>query len=79
MQKITTFLMFDGVAEDAMKFYISLFDESKILSIDRYGANEMGPEGKVMKARFLLGEQEFCVQISMLNMNLHLLPQCHFT
>ncbi len=59
MQKITTFLMFDGKAEDAMNFYISLFEESKILSINRYGPNEMGVEGTVIKAKFLLDEQEF--------------------
>ncbi|MGB9200739.1 VOC family protein [Methanobacterium sp.] len=59
MQKITTFLMFDGKAEEAMNFYISLFEDSKILSINRYGPNEAGAEGTVMKAKFLLGEQEF--------------------
>ncbi len=59
MQKITTFLMFDGVAEDAMNFYLSLFKESKILSITRYGPNEPGAEGTVKRANFLLDNQEF--------------------
>jgi predicted 3-demethylubiquinone-9 3-methyltransferase (glyoxalase superfamily) len=41
MQKITTFLMFEGKAEEAMNFYISLFKQSKIVSISRYGANDL--------------------------------------
>jgi len=59
MQKITTFLMFDGNAEEAMSFYTSLFDKSKILSVARYGPNEAGAEGTVMQATFSLGGQEF--------------------
>ncbi len=59
MQKITTFLMFDGKAEEAMNFYTSLFEGSKILSIVRYGPNEAGAEGTVMHATFSLNGQEF--------------------
>ena len=59
MQKITTFLMFEGKAEEAMSFYISLFKQSKIVSISRYGANETGTEGSVKYAVFSLNEQEF--------------------
>ena len=59
MQKITTFLMFDGRSEEAMNFYTSLFEKSKILSITRYGPNETGAEGTVMHARFSLNGQEF--------------------
>lgn len=59
-QKITTFLMFqDGNAEEAMNFYISLFDNSKIVNIIRYGANEAGKEGTVMHAVFSLNGQEY--------------------
>lgn len=59
-QKITTFLMFqDGNAEEAMNFYISLFDNSQIVNITRYGANEAGKEGTVMHAVFSLNGQEF--------------------
>ena len=58
-QKITTFLMFDGKAEEAMNFYTSLFEQSEILSIARYGANEVGEEGKVLQARFSLKGQVF--------------------
>jgi predicted 3-demethylubiquinone-9 3-methyltransferase (glyoxalase superfamily) len=59
MQKITTFLMFNGKAGEAMDFYISLFEKSEILSITRYGVNEKGTEGTVMQATFSLGGQEF--------------------
>ncbi len=59
MQKITTFFMFDGKAEEAMNFYTSLFENSKILSITRYGPGEGGVEGTVMHATFSLGGQEF--------------------
>ena len=47
-QKITTFLMFDGKAEEAMHYYVSVFDQTEIVSIHRYGANEAGADrGKV--------------------------------
>src|SRR5687768_8605627 len=59
MQKVTTFLMFEGKAEEAMNFYISLFNESGIVSITRYGPNEPGKEGSVMHAVFKLKGQEF--------------------
>jgi predicted 3-demethylubiquinone-9 3-methyltransferase (glyoxalase superfamily) len=59
MQKITTFLMFDGRAEEAMNFYTSLFKSSKITSITRYGANEVGEEGKVIHATFNLNGHEY--------------------
>ncbi len=57
--KITTFLMFEGKAEEAMKFYTSLFERSEIISITRYGANEPGEEGKVVHATFSLNGQVF--------------------
>ena len=59
MQKFTTFLMFDGHAEEAMKFYTSLFKHSTILNLTRYGANEAGAEGTVQHATFTLNGQEF--------------------
>lgn len=64
-QKITTFLMFEGQAEAAMNFYISLFDNSKIMNITRYGQNEAGKEGTVVRAKFTLNGQEFmCIDSS---------------
>ena len=59
MQKLTTFLMFAGQAEEAMNFYLSLFEDSKVLSITRYGPGEAGAEGSVMHATFTLNGQEF--------------------
>ena len=59
MRKITTFLMFEGKAEEAMNFYISLFPDSRIKSISRYGENEDGPAGSVRHALFALNGQEF--------------------
>lgn len=49
----------DGNAEEAMKYYTSIIEDSSIKSITRYGANEAGEEGTVMQAIFSLKEQEF--------------------
>jgi predicted 3-demethylubiquinone-9 3-methyltransferase (glyoxalase superfamily) len=57
--KITTFLMFDGKAEQAMNFYVSLFENSRIIHITRYGKEGPGIEGSVMHAIFSLGGQQF--------------------
>src|SRR5512145_832538 len=59
MQKFTTFLMFTGQAEAAMKLYTSLFKQSAIVNITRYGANDTGAEGSVRHATFTLNGQEF--------------------
>ena len=59
MQKVTTFLRFTGQAEAAMNLYTSLFKQSTILNITRYGANEAGAEGSVQHATFTLNGQEF--------------------
>ena len=59
MQKITTFLMFEGKAEAAINLYTSLFKDSRVVNITRYGPNEDGPEGSVMHATFALNGQEF--------------------
>jgi predicted 3-demethylubiquinone-9 3-methyltransferase (glyoxalase superfamily) len=58
-QKVTTFLMFEGKAEEAMNLYTSLFEQSEIISIQRYGPGEAGAEGTVMHATFSLHGQEF--------------------
>ena len=59
MQKITPFLWFDGNAEEAMNFYISIFKNSKIVSVTRYGEAGPGSKGTVMTASFLIEGQEF--------------------
>ncbi|WP_329586599.1 VOC family protein [Kitasatospora sp. NBC_01250] len=58
-QKITTFLMFEGCAEEAMTLYTSLFDDAEIISLTRYGADGPGPAGKVYQAAFSLAGQRF--------------------
>ena len=59
MQKITPFLWFDNQAEDAANFYTSIFKNSKILSITRFGDEGPGPKGKVMTVAFQLEGQDF--------------------
>ncbi|WP_423410140.1 VOC family protein [Heyndrickxia sp. MSNUG] len=59
MEKVTPFLMFEGHAEEAMKYYTSLIEDSEITSIARYGAEGPGNEGSVIQATFTLKGQEF--------------------
>ena len=56
MQKITPYLWFDNQAEEAMNFYTSIFPDSRIVDVSRYGA-----DGPVMTATFELHGQEFMV------------------
>ncbi len=59
MQKITPFLWFDGKAEQAANFYVSIFKNSKTTGITRYGEGGPGPKGTVMSVTFQLDGQEF--------------------
>ena len=59
MQKIVPFLWFDGKAEEAMNFYVSIFKNSQVLSVTRYGSAGPGPKGTVMAATFQLAGQQF--------------------
>ena len=63
MQKITPFLWFDGKAEEAVGFYVSVFKNSKIMDVVRYGgaaAKASGrPQGSVMTVKFKLDGQAF--------------------
>jgi predicted 3-demethylubiquinone-9 3-methyltransferase (glyoxalase superfamily) len=59
MQKITTFLSFNDQAEEAVNFYVSIFRNSKIGSVSRYGEEGPRPKGSVMSMTFLLDGQEF--------------------
>ena len=56
---VTTFLMFEGVAEQAMNVYVSLFAGSAVTAIERYGVGEGGAEGSVRRAWFTLAGREF--------------------
>lgn len=59
-QKTTTFLMFqNGEAEEAMTFYVSLFEDAKVIDVAHYGPGEPGPEGTVKVARFTLAGTEY--------------------
>ncbi|HEX5415841.1 MAG TPA: VOC family protein [Chloroflexota bacterium] len=71
MQKIVPFLWFDDQAEEAMNHYISIFPDSMVLSVSRYGDDVSGLAGKVMTASFRLSGQEF--------MALNGGPHFHFT
>ncbi len=59
MQKISPFLWFDDQAEEAAKFYTSIFKNSKITSRAYYGKEGPGPKGTVMSVSFQLDGQEF--------------------
>jgi predicted 3-demethylubiquinone-9 3-methyltransferase (glyoxalase superfamily) len=59
MQKIVTYLWFDGQAEQAAKLYTSLFDNSRITHVQRYGDAGPGPAGTAMIVAFELAGQEF--------------------
>src|SRR6266511_1109132 len=59
MQKITTCLWFDNNAEEAVNFYTSIFKNSKVLEVSRWGEGGPGPEGSVLTMRFQLEGQEF--------------------
>lgn len=59
MQKISPFLWFDGKAEEAANFYISIFKNSTIVSVMHYGEAGPGPKGSVMGVTFQLDGQEF--------------------
>jgi predicted 3-demethylubiquinone-9 3-methyltransferase (glyoxalase superfamily) len=54
---VTPFLMFEGKAEEAMSFYVSLIPGSEIISIARYGPEGPGAEGSVIQALFSVGGQ----------------------
>ncbi len=58
-QKIVTFLWFNSNAEEAVNFYTSVFNNSKILSTSRYGDAGPGPKGSVMVMSFELEGQQF--------------------
>lgn len=56
---ITPMLMFSGKAEEAMKFYVSLFRNSQIMGVHRWLAGEPGGEGKIKHAMFSMDGQVF--------------------
>ena len=59
MQKITPFLWFDHQAEEAARFYVSIFPNSKVVKVARYGEAGPGPAGSVMTVEFRIEGQQF--------------------
>lgn len=59
MQKLNTFLWFDGQAEQAVAFYLSVFPKAKAGKVMRWGDVGPGPKGSVLTASFELNGQEF--------------------
>ncbi|MDQ6624226.1 MAG: VOC family protein [Verrucomicrobiota bacterium] len=59
MQRITPFLWFDTQAEEAARFYASIFKNSKIVGITHYGDDGPGPKGSVMTVAFELNGEKF--------------------
>lgn len=59
MQKIKTFLWYDGQAEEAAQFYTSLFEDSRTVSVQRYGEAGPGKPGSVMLVEFELAGQRY--------------------
>ena len=59
IKSITPFLWFDTQAEDAANYYVSLFPDSKIKQVSRYGDSGPGPKGSVMVVSFELSGQSF--------------------
>jgi len=58
-QEIAPFLMFEGRAEEAMRFYVSVVANSRIDRVERYGPGEQGAEGSVKLAHFTLNGRAF--------------------
>ncbi len=59
MQRISPFLWFDHQAEEAARFYVSIFPNSRMGKVTRYGEAGPGPKGSVMTVTFELEGQEF--------------------
>lgn len=61
-RSVTPFLMFEGSAEEAVRFYVSLFHGSEVKQVERYGPGGPGPEGTVKRADFTLaGQPVICI------------------
>jgi predicted 3-demethylubiquinone-9 3-methyltransferase (glyoxalase superfamily) len=63
-QSITTFLMFEGRAEEAMRLYLSLVPNSEIVQMRKYGPEGPGPDGSIMHAIFALNGQPVMISDS---------------
>jgi predicted 3-demethylubiquinone-9 3-methyltransferase (glyoxalase superfamily) len=77
-EKITTLLMFSGQAEEAIGFYATLFSDSSVEFIERYGPGYPGPEGQVVHARFRLNGQLFMAMDSSVEQPFKFTPSISF-
>ena len=68
--------MFEGKAEEAMNFYVSLFAGAEVLRVLRYGPNRPGAEGSVMKASFRIGSQTVLCTDSFVKHDFSFTPAC---
>jgi len=59
MQRISPFLWFDSQAEEAANYYVSIFDNSEVREVSRYGEGAPVPAGTVMTVSFVLDGVEF--------------------
>lgn len=57
--QVLPFLMFSGRAEEAVRFYVALFPDAKLIELARYGKSAHGAEGTVSRAKFSIGGQTF--------------------
>ncbi len=76
--KVRPFLMFEGKAEEAMNFYVSLFPGSEITELQRYGAGEPGPEGSIKKAAFTVGGENMLCTDSFVHHGFTFTPSISF-
>jgi len=72
--QINTFLMFQGSAENAINFYISLFEDAQIINITKYVSGEPGEEGSVKHATFSLCGQQYMAIDSAFKQNFTFTP-----
>jgi predicted 3-demethylubiquinone-9 3-methyltransferase (glyoxalase superfamily) len=73
-QRASPFLMFEGSAKQAMDIYVSLFADSAIISIDRYGPHESGIEGSIKLATFTICGRTFMCSDSSVKHNFTFTP-----
>ena len=76
--KIRPFLMFEGQAEEAMNFYVSLFPGSEITELVRYAPGQAGPAGSIMKAAFTVGGQSIMCSDSFVHHDFTFTPSISF-
>lgn len=76
--QIATMLMFAGRAEEAMRFYVGLFDDSGVDFIQHYGPDYPGPDGQVVHARFRLNGHAFMAMDSAVEQPFTFTPSTSF-